>query len=70
MIVICVDTKGTRLGNFTIGKKYAILEDWNGFLPEAYVTGDLGVEYDWSVVKDLFVPLDKWRDNQINKVLE
>ncbi len=69
MIVICINDKGTRPGNFIIGKKYMVSED--SYIPftQRTIMGE-GVEYYWSVVSDLFVPIEKWRSEQIDKILK
>jgi hypothetical protein len=65
--MLCIDTKGTRPGEFTIGKKYTIQTD---DVLQVFVIGDFGAEYEWSVVKDLFIGLDEWREKQLNRLLK
>lgn len=81
--VYCISDKGVRPGTFIPGNKY-IIRDWllpseknksvfvmgelSFNVSQAFIVGDNGVEYDWVVVKDLFITKEEHRDTQLDKL--
>ena len=65
--VWCISNRGARPGVFTPGKKYTVEVD---DVLQVFIVGDNGTEYDWSVVKDLFITKGEWRARQLERLYQ
>lgn len=69
MKVICVK-KSDKMSPITVGKIYDILEEFEpGYLlAPSYFISDNGDELLYLPTDKDLIPLDKWRDQQLNKI--
>ena len=70
-MIVCINNTyedGDIIEGLTINKVYNI-EKWDNALTDAvYIINDLG-NLEGYFMSDFFITIDKWRDQQLNKIL-
>jgi hypothetical protein len=67
MIVVCIKQRREG-GGLTIGKHYELVSiyDWND-VNQYVIVNDFGIEFSYRM--SYFMPLQDWRDKQIEKLI-